>query len=74
MLEIFVIALFVLLFWNVLKLIFKIAWGAAKVTAVLLAIVALPVFIGCLLFAGGVLLLAPVALIAIAFGVLKSGS
>lgn len=72
MLEVLTVFVCVWLFWNVLKLFFKITWGAAKVIAVLLVIAALPALIGCLLFAGGVLLLLPVALIAIAWGLLKA--
>lgn len=72
MLEVLTVVVCVWLFWNVLKLFFKITWGAAKVIAVLLVIAALPALIGCLLFAGGVLLLLPVALIAIAWGLLKA--
>lgn len=72
MLEVLTVVVCVWLFWNVLKLFFKITWGAAKVMAVLLVIAALPALIGCLLFAGGVLLLLPVALIAIAWGLLKA--
>ena len=72
MLEILTVVVFVWLLWNTLKLIFKITWGAAKVIAVLLVIAALPAFIGCLLFAGGILLLMPVALIAIAWGLVKA--
>lgn len=72
MLEVLTVVVCVWLFWNVLKLFFKITWGAAKMIAVLLVIAALPALIGCLLFAGGVLLLLPVALIAIAWGLLKA--
>ncbi len=72
MFEILAIVLFLLLFGNVCKLMFKITWGLAKVVAALLLILAWPVLIGCLLFAGGVLLLVPVALIAIAWGLLSA--
>ena len=71
MLEILTVVVFVWLFWNVLKLLFKITWGTAKVIAVLLAIAALPALTVCLLFAGGILLLVPVALIVIAWWLLK---
>ena len=71
MLEILTVVVFVWLFWNVLKLLFKITWGTAKVIAVLLAIAALPALTVCLLFAGGILLLVPVAVIAIAWWLLK---
>lgn len=70
MLEILTVSVFVWLLWNILKLIFEVTWGATKVIAVLLTIAAVPVFAGCLLFAGGLLLFIPMALIAIAWGLL----
>ncbi len=72
MIDILLVALFVWLFYHALRLTFKIAWGVAKVIAVLLVIIALPSLIGCLLFASGLILLAPVAIIAIAWGLLKA--
>lgn len=72
MLELLIIVLFVWLFCKALKLAFKVAWGAAKITASLLFAIAVPLLVLCLVFAGGILLLIPVALIAIAFGVLKA--
>lgn len=72
MFEIIVFILFCWLFFKAIGLAFKVAWGAAKVIAVALSVVALPVLIGCLLFAGGFVLLLPVVLIAAAFGILKS--
>lgn len=50
---------------------FKVAWGAAKLIAVILAIIALPVLIVGFAIAGGVLLLLPVLLIAGSVWVLK---
>ncbi len=72
MIEILLCVLFAWLFYHALRLTFKIAWGVAKIIAVLLIIAALPALIGCLLFASGLILLAPVALIAIAWGLLKA--
>ena len=72
MFEIIVLVLFCWLFFKMIGLAFKVAWGAAKVVSVILSVVALPVLIGCLLFAGGVVLLLPVILIAVAFGILKA--
>lgn len=71
MLEFLTVVLFVWLFWNAVKLIFKITWSAVKVFAVLLVIAALPALLIGLLFAGGIVLLVPVALVAIAWGLLK---
>lgn len=72
MLEILVIILFVWLFWQAVKLTFRIAWGAAKIIAVILFILSVPTLIGCLLFAGGVALLAPLALVALSAGLLRA--
>ena len=72
MLELLVIILFCWLFWQAVKLAFRIAWGTAKVIAVILFILAIPTLIGCLLFAGGMLLLLPLLLIAIAAGILRA--
>lgn len=71
MLELLVIVLFCWLFFKAIGLAFKVAWGAAKIIASILFAVAVPMLIGCLLFAGGVILLLPVVLIGIAFGLLK---
>ena len=72
MFEIIVLILFCWLFFKAIGLAFKVAWGAAKVIAVLLSILALPILIVCLLFAGGLVLLLPVLLIAAAVWLLKA--
>lgn len=72
MFELLTLALFVWLFYHALRLTFRITWGFAKVIAVFLLILAMPVLAGCLLFAGGVLLLVPVAIIAAAWGILEA--
>lgn len=72
MLEILLIILFGWLFMKGIGLALKLTWCAAKVAATILFILALPALIGCLLFAGGVILLLPVAMIAVAFAVLKA--
>lgn len=72
MFELLVLVLFCWIFFGSIKLMFKIAWGVAKVLAVILLILALPSLIGCLLYASGVILLLPVALIALAWGILKA--
>ncbi|MDD7386956.1 MAG: hypothetical protein PUH32_03535 [Firmicutes bacterium] len=59
------------LFFKVIGLAFKAAWGVAKMIATILLVLACPVLVLCLLFAGGLVLLLPVALIAAAFGLLK---
>lgn len=71
MTEIIISALAVLLMGKAIQLAFKITWGVAKVIATVLLVVAIPIFIVCLIFAGGFLLLLPLALIAGAIGILK---
>lgn len=69
--EIAITVLFVWLFFKALKLTFKITWGITKIIAIILFVIALPALIGCLLFAGGTILLLPLALVATAFGLVK---
>lgn len=72
MLEIIFTCLAVWLFIKAIGLAFKITWGTTKIVAAILLALAIPVFILCLVFAGGFVLLLPVALIAGAVGLLKS--
>lgn len=72
MFEILVTIAFVWLFIKVIGLTFKVTWGLAKIVAVILFALALPTLIGCLLLAGGVALLIPIALVGAAFGILKA--
>lgn len=71
MLNLLVIALFCWLFFKALGLAFRMAWGAAKIAASVLFAVAVPLLVVCLIFAGGLLLLVPVALMGLAFWLLK---
>lgn len=72
MLSLLLTVLFCWLFFKAIGLAFKVTWGVAKIIASLLFAVAIPLLILCLVFAGGLLLLVPVVLIAIAFGILKA--
>lgn len=72
MLDLIITIVFVWLFFKVLGLVIRAAWGVTKLIASLLLAIAVPMLIGCLMFAGGLLLLIPIGLIAIAFGLLKS--
>lgn len=69
--EIIITILFIGLFIAALRLTFKITWGITKIIAILLFVIAIPALIGCLLFAGGAVLLLPLALIGLAFGLVK---
>ena len=72
MFELLVLILFGWMFIGALRLAFKVTWGFAQIAASILFVLALPVLIVCLLFAGGMVLLLPVALIALAWGILKA--
>ncbi len=70
--ELLIIIGFCWLFFKAMGLAFRVAWGAAKIAATVLFAIALPMLGVCLLFASGVVLLIPVALVAAAFGILKA--
>ena len=72
MLEILTIILFCWLFFKAMGLAFRVAWGTAKMIASVLFVLAVPMLVISLLFAGGILLLVPLALVGLAFGLLKS--
>ena len=72
MLEVLLVILFCWLGFKVLKLAFKVTWGVTKILAAVLFVAAVPLLIVCLFFAGGLVLLLPLALIAAAFGLLKA--
>lgn len=72
MLEVLLVILFCWLGFKVLKLAFKVTWGVTKIFAAVLFVAAVPLLIVGLFFAGGLVLLLPVALIAAAFGLLKA--
>lgn len=72
MLDLIITIVFIWLFFKVLGLVLKAAWSVTKFIASLLMTIAVPLLIGCLIFAGGMFLLIPVILIAVAFGLLKA--
>ena len=72
MMELLVLILFCWLFFKAMGLAFRMAWGAAKIVASMLFVVAVPLLILCLVFAGGIFLLLPLTLVGIAFGLLKA--
>lgn len=72
MFELIVLIVFCALFFNVVKLAVKVTWGVAKVVATILFVLAAPMLVVCLIFAGGLALLVPVALVLAAFGILKA--
>ena len=72
MIEILISILAIWLLIKAIGLAFKITWGATKIIATILMVLAIPIFIVCLIFVGGFFLLIPVALIAGALGLLKT--
>ena len=72
MLDLIIVVAFCWLFFKAIGLAFRMAWGLTKIIASLLFIVAVPLLIACLVFAGGLLLLIPMALVGIAFALLKA--
>ena len=72
MLELMTLILFCWLFFKALGLAFRMAWGAAKIAGTLLFMLAVPLLVLSLLFAGGVFLLLPLALAGAAFGLLRA--
>ena len=72
MFEILTVVLFVWLLGKAIGLAFKLTWGVAKAAASILMVIALPALVLCLLFAGGIALIVPLAIIGIAVGILKA--
>ena len=72
MFELLVLVLFGWLFVKTIGLTLRVTWGLAKVIAVILFAMAVPVLFICLLVIGGAAILVPVALVAAAFGILKA--
>ena len=71
MFEFLMIGLFLWLTFKLLMFSVKVAWGLTKVISVVLFLLALPIMMICLVFAGGVVLFLPLALIGAAYAVLK---
>lgn len=72
MFELLVLIAFVWLFVKAVRLAFQVTWSVAKVVAVALFGLALPALVGCFVLAGGVVLLVPVVLVGIAWGILRA--
>ncbi len=72
MFELITVVIFIWLMVKAIGLVFKLTWGAAKVIASILMVIALPILVVCWIFVGGIALLLPLALIGIAFGIVKA--
>lgn len=71
MIEIIISILAIVLLIKAISLTFRITWGLAKIVATILLVLAVPIFIVCLVLVGGFFLLIPVGLIAAAIGIIK---
>lgn len=72
MFELLVIVIFCWLIVKVLKLAFSVTWGLAKVAATVLCVLACPLLVLCLLFAGGCVLLVPLLIVVGVYTMLKA--
>ena len=72
MFEILFTVLSIVLLALAFRLALRLTWGAAKIAALCLLVLSIPLLIVLLIFAGGLLLLLPVALIAGVIGIIKA--
>ena len=72
MFELLTLVFFAWLFVKVIGLTLRMTWGIAKITVSLLIGLALPVLFVSLIFIGGIALLVPIVMIAIAAGIVKA--
>lgn len=72
MFELITVLVFLWLLFKGIGLALRLTWGAAKVIATILMVLASPLLVLCLLFAGGVALLIPIVVIGLAVGILKA--
>ena len=72
MFEIIFTVIFIWLMVKAIGLALKLTWGVAKIAASILIGLAFPVLILCLIFVGGIALLVPISMIAVAAAILKA--
>ena len=72
MFELLTTALFLWLAVKAIGLCLRLTWGLTKIVAGILIVLAFPALLGCLLFMGGIALLIPITMIAIAAGIIKA--
>ena len=72
MFELLTLVIFIWLLVKTIGLAFRLTWGVAKIIATIMMVIALPVLIFCLVFVGGLALMIPIAVIGLAFGLLKT--
>ena len=72
MFELMIVVAFIWLSLKAAGLMFRLTWGAAKIVATFLLVLACPALIIGLLFASGLVLLLPVLMVGAAFGIARS--
>ena len=72
MFEFLTVVVFIWLLAKAIGLAFRLTWSAAKVVASILMVIALPLLFVCVVFLGGIALIAPIVVICIAFGLLRA--
>jgi len=72
MFELLTVGIFIWLLVKGIGLALRLTWGAAKVIASILMALALPLLIVCVVFVGGIALIAPIVVIALAVGILRA--
>ena len=72
MFELLTLVIFIWLLVKTIGLAFRLTWGVAKIIATIMMVIALPALIFCLVFVGGLALMIPIAVIGMAFGLLKA--
>ena len=72
MFELLTTAIFIWLLVKTIGFAFRLTWGIAKIIASILIGLALPVLILSLVFAGGIALLVPLVMLAVAAGIMKA--
>ena len=71
MFEMIAVVIFLWLLFKALGLVFRLTWSVTKLVAGLLMVLAFPLLVVCLIFAWGLMLIVPLALIGIALAILK---
>lgn len=71
MFELLITIFFIVLLVKGIGLALRLSWGLAKIAAGVLMVLSLPLLILLMIFAGGVILLLPIAMVALAVGIIK---
>ena len=72
MFELLTLVVFIWILIKCIGLMLRITWGVAKIVAAIILVLAFPALLVCLLFAGGIALLIPIAMVALAAGIVKT--